>query len=311
MCLQLLAGRQHVRDRRRARLDDRAHRLLDDVRQAALLVARRGVGAAIDLAALQVGVVPGHLVDHALRHLGRGGARGQLVDAVAHFGGLGEHHARAGAHQQVGAEAHRRVGGDAGEGIAAAALHADHEFARRHGFAPARVQAFEVLFGGGHDRIDHRHEADMLVVLQADHVELRFFACADIGDVALIDDGEAARRQQALGLQLLAAQAHHHHLAAEVRVQADVAQRADRDLGAGRVDGHAAAVGVFEADHVVDVRELRQQLGLDALHREVEHAGHALHRGRDRQDVARADRAVGVAKAFEGVALERRQRRAA
>jgi hypothetical protein len=35
---------------------------------------------------------------------------------------------------------------------------------------------------------------------------------------------------------------------------------------------------VLQPHHVVDVRVLRQQLGLDALHREVGHAGHALHR---------------------------------
>jgi hypothetical protein len=37
----------------------------------------------------------------------------------------------------------------------------------------------------------------------------------------------------------------------------------------------------------------------------LDHAGHALHRGGDGQDVARADRAVGVAVALEGVAFQR------
>jgi hypothetical protein len=32
---------------------------------------------------------------------------------------------------------------------------------------------FQVRFGLPHDRVDHRHEADVRVVLQADHVELR------------------------------------------------------------------------------------------------------------------------------------------
>jgi hypothetical protein len=54
--------------------------------------------------------------------------------------------------------------------------------------------------------------------------------------------------------------------------------------------------------------KLGQQLGLDALHREVGDAGHALHGLRDGQDVARADRAVRVAEALEGVALQRRLR---
>ena len=70
-----------------------------------------------------------------------------------------------------------------------------------------------------HDRVDHRHEADVRLVLQADDVERRLLGRADVGDVALVDDREAAGRQQALGLQLLAAEADHHHLVAEVRVQ--------------------------------------------------------------------------------------------
>ena len=70
-----------------------------------------------------------------------------------------------------------------------------------------------------HDRVDHRHEADVRLVLQADDVERRPRRRADVGDVALVDDRERARRQQPLGLQLLAAEADHHHLVAEVRVQ--------------------------------------------------------------------------------------------
>ena len=64
---------------------------------------------------------------------------------------------------------------------------------------------------------------------------------------------------------------------------------------------------MLQADHVIDVRVLRQQLGLDALYREVHHAGHALHGSGDREDVARAHRAVGITVALEGVALKRRQ----
>ena len=87
------------------------------------------------------------------------------------------------------------------------------------GLAAARVEALEVLLGRGHDRVDHRHEADVRIVLQADDVERRLAGRADVGDVALVDDLEAAGRQQALRLQLLAAEADDHHLVAEVRVQ--------------------------------------------------------------------------------------------
>ena len=85
---------------------------------------------------------------------------------------------------------------------------------------------FQMHFGLAQDRFHHRHEADMAVVLQADHVER-------LAGLRSSSNREAARRQQALGLQLLAAQADHHHLAAEVGVQADVAQRADRHTASG------------------------------------------------------------------------------
>jgi hypothetical protein len=86
-----------------------------------------------------------------------------------------------------------------------------------------------------------------------------------------------------------------------------VAQRADRDHRVGGVDRYAAAVRVLEPDHVVDVRIAGQQLVADAAHRDVEHAGYALHGRRDRQDIARADRPVGVAVALEREALDWRR----
>ena len=78
---------------------------------------------------------------------------------------------------------------------------------RRRAFSRSRCTVAEA-------RIESIIEAKptCAVVLQADDVERRVVA------VALVADREAARRQQALRLQLLAAQAHHHHLAAEVRV---------------------------------------------------------------------------------------------
>ena len=93
-----------------------------------------------------------------------------------------------------------------------------------------------------------------------------------------------------------------------VGVQADVAQGADGDGGAGRVDGHAAAVGVRDGHHVVHVGKARQNFRLDAPHRVLHGRRHALHGGRDAEHVLRAHAAVRVAVAFEGVACERRQR---
>nr|GEU28088.1 hypothetical protein [Tanacetum cinerariifolium] len=296
LLFELFARTDHAVDCTAARLDDRAHGFLDDVRQTALLVTGRGVGAAVDAAVIEVAVVPRHLADHGGRHFRRFGARGQLVDTVAHLGRFGEHHGGAGAHQQVGGKAHGRIGGHAGKRVAAAALHANHQLGRRHRFALARVQALEVDVGLAHDRIDHRHEAHVLAVLQAHQRRI---------GAAFVLDRDRALGEQARGLQLLATEADHHGLAAEVGVERDVAHGADRDLGARRIDRHAATIGVLEADHVVDVGVLGQQFLLDAVHGKFHHARYALHGGGDAQDVAGAHAAVRIAEALERVAFER------
>ena len=139
----------------------------------------------------------------------------------------------------------------------------------------------------------------MGLVLQAHHIQ-------PLGAAAFIHHGDGARRQQTLGLQLFAAQAHHHHLAAKVGVQAQVAQGADGDDGVGRVNRHTAAVAMFQRHHVVHVGVTGQQFLLDELHGKFGHAGHALHGLGNGQDVAGAHRAIGVAVALKGVALQRR-----
>src|SRR6185312_12889368 len=84
-------------------------------------------------------------------------------------------------------------------------------------------------------------------------------------------------REKPFRLQLLAAEAHDHRLAAEIRIEADVAQRADRYAGARRIDGDAAAVSMLEPDDIVDIRKARQQFSLDPSHRILDNAGDALH----------------------------------
>ena len=142
----------------------------------------------------------------------------------------------------------------------------------------------------------------MRIVLQTHHIERS-------GLAPRVRDRDAARGHQAFRLQLFAAQADHHHLAPKVGIQADVAQGADRDVGPLGVDGHAAAVAVLQPHHVVHIGVLRQQFVFDARDCKLDHARNTLHRGGDGQDVAGAHRAVGVAKAFKGVALQRGQRR--
>jgi hypothetical protein len=77
-------------------------------------------------------------------------------------------------------------------------------------------------------------------------------------------------------------------------VVGEIADGADGDRGAGRVDGDAAAVVVRDGDYVVDVRVVREDLGLDAADCVVDRGGNALNRGGDAEDVAGSYRAVAL-----------------
>ncbi len=184
-----------------------------------------------------------------------------------------------------------RVGGDPGEGVAAAALQTDDQVGGGTGHAPAAGQDGEPLLGRLHDRGHHLREAVVPVVLQAHEV----LAAAG---------AFPARRKEPVGLQLLTAEADDQHFAAEVRVQREVAERADGDRCAGGVDRHPASVGVLERHHVVDTGVPRQQLPPDAFGGDLHRRGHALHGRGEGQDIARAHGAVGVGVALEGESFE-------
>ena len=146
-----------------------AQRLFDDVGQASALVAGRGVGAAIGGSGGEIIVVPLHFANQRARHVGRCGARRQQMNGVANFGDFGEHDGGSGAHQKIGRGAHGGIAGDAGEGVAAAALQADDEIGSRARFAAAAIENFASRFSAAsHDRGDHFGEA--AVILQANHV---------------------------------------------------------------------------------------------------------------------------------------------
>ncbi len=202
------AGTDDARDGAGAGFGDGAERLLDDVGQPAALVAGAGVGAAVDRAAAEVFVVPGHLADEIARDVLVRRARGQQVNRVADLRDLGEHDRGAGADEQVRRIADGGVCGDAGEGIAAAALQADDEVRRGPSHAPALVQLLQALLGHLHDGRDHVAEAVVLLVLQAH----------DVG--RCVQDRQRVRGQQPRRLQLFAAEADDHRRAAEVGIQA-------------------------------------------------------------------------------------------
>ena len=93
------------------------------------------------------------------------------------------------------------------------------------------------MYGGfGHDGLNHGHKADMLSVLKADGV--------DTGRT-LVFNGETAGWHQAIRLQFFATQAHHHHFATKIRVQANVANRTNWNNRFSGVNGHATTVGVL------------------------------------------------------------------
>jgi hypothetical protein len=192
-------------------------------------------------------------------------------------------------HQHVSGVTERRIGGDAGKRVAAAALHAEHQVRRRAGFSPPPVECFQSGLGFGNNAVNDGAKTPERLILHAYNASARFGALGE----------------QPFGNQLLAAQSDHQHLAAEIRIARDVLQRADRDRRLRRVDRDTAAIGMRQHNDVIDERVLWQQLGLDPLEREFNRPRHALHAGADGQDVPRANRAVLVAIPLERVTGER------
>lgn len=68
--------------------------------------------------------------------------------------------------QQIRCKADRRIGGNAGKRIAAAALHPHHQLGCRAGFALAAVKMLKVTFRYRQDIVHHGLEADVLFILQ-------------------------------------------------------------------------------------------------------------------------------------------------
>ncbi len=170
-------------------------------------------------------------------------------------------------------------------------MQADHEIGRRAGLARAGVEHLQSGFGLGHDGIDDGTEAVKGFVLHP-------------------HDGIAdAFRHQPLRRELFAAEADDQDLAAEIRIECEVLQGADRHHRIRRGDRDAAAIGMRQRHDVVDIGIFRQELGADALHRIFHRALDALHGRGDAEDVLGAHRTVGIAKALERKTFEWRQRR--
>ena len=223
--------------------------------------------------------------------LAAGAARQQVLGAVD-LGRLGQHGGAAVAHQQVDGGAERRVGGDAGIAVRAAALQGEHQLAGGDRLAVRLVGAGQHLLDAGDAGLDgllgaagvlDGHGAEVVALDQA---------------VLLLEPRD---------LEHLAAEAHHQR-GGQVGMAGVAPLRALERLVALALGGEAAAGAVHEGDDAVDVGVLLQDAGPgDGLGHEAGHRGRAVHAGQDADVVARAGLAVGAAEAFEGGARLGRQ----
>ena len=186
----------------------------------------------------------------------------------------------------------RRIGGDAGIAVGAAALQRQHDFRCRPRFAlGARrhrqhrldaLDAFLDRLAGAAGRLD-RHGLEVVALDQP---------------VLVL---------HAVDLKHLAAEPDHQG-AAEIGMRGVAPLRPPQHVIAFAVGGHAAAGAVHEGDRTVDLRIVVEDAGaVDALGDELRRRGRAVHRGEDADVVARAGPAVRAHVAFEGGAQLRRQ----
>ena len=201
------------------------------------------------------------------------------------------------AHQQIARRAQRRIGGDAGVTVGAAALQRHRQFAGRHRLALHFI------------RVDQRlaHEGDA-----------GFHRLAGAADFLDVHRAQTAREllllHQPADLVDLAAEAEHDD-GGKIRMPRVAAERPPQQRQR-LVLRHAAAGLVGQRHHAVDIGKIRQRIvaGERIL---LEHVGDdagdmraAIHRGEDADIVAGRDAAVGTANALEGRGqIEIRRRR--
>lgn len=123
--------------------------------------------------------------------------------------------------------------------------------------------------------IDHRFKTNMLFILQAD----------DAGAVHRDTFDVFRALQQAFRLQLLTAEANDHHLAAEVWVEGDIMNGANRHYRRRRINRHAAAVEMIQAHHAIDVGIVWQQVAFNDFNHVIDHASDAVHAGGNTQQI--------------------------
>ena len=191
------------------------------------------------------------------------------------------------AHQKIARRAQRRIGGDAGIAVGAAALQRHRQFAGRHRLALDLVRVGQ--------RLAHEGDAGF-------H---RLAGAADFLDVHRAQTaGELLLLHQPADLVDLAAEAQHDH-GGKIRMPRIAAERA-AEQRQRLVLRHAAAGLVGQRDHAVDIGKIGQRIVagerilLEDVGDQARDMRAAVHRGEDADIVARRHAAVGTADAVEG-----------
>ena len=277
--------------RRRAALRRRAQRFFEDGRQPAGLVAGRGIVVHFAAVARAIVLPPTDALDQLVADLRRRGAPGQQMLGAIDLRRLGKNRRAAVAHQDVDRGAERRIGGDAGIAVRTAALQRQRQFARR------RRRPLGAVEGG-------QHGAD---VLDASRDRLaRAAGRLDRQAVERVAFDDAVFLLHAADLEHFAAEPDHQSRA-NVGIAGIAPLRAHERVEALALGGHAAAGAVHERDDAVDIRIVGENArALDLVRDQARDRRRAVHRGQDREIVARADLAVGAAKALKGRLAPRR-----
>ncbi len=278
----------HLHQRAGTALHRRAERLLENVGQPAHLVA--GADLAVDLyvAAHRILVFPpADALDQLLADGAAGCAPRERVFHTVDLRCFGEDAGAAMPRQDIDGRAKGGIGGDRREAVGAAALQSHTEVAGGDGLPP-HVVGLRQQRAHGFDA-GRYGLAGAAGLLHDESVQVR------AGHQCLL-------LHQALELVALAAQADH---------------QGRREIGMARIAGHgpaqqlhrlprhlhAAADGVAEGHHAVDIRKLGQPLGREPFGDLVDDRRRTVHGGQDADEIAGSDLAVGTHIALEGGTL--------
>ena len=187
------------------------------------------------------------------------------------------------AHQQIDGRAQRRIRGDAGIAVRAAALQREDQLARRDRLALHGVRLGQDLFQESDGTINGLRNTAL--VLDRHRDELRPFL-------------EALRIHQPGNLVGLAAEPQHHDRR-HVGMPRVTRERAAQHVHLEARRGHAATAPVGQRNDAVDVREFFEQRR-EARRDHPTGRRRAVHRRHDADVVARRGAAVGPAIALEG-----------